>query len=108
MSGPIGETGSGRTGLPASQGGVSAGAVQPAAVSSAPDRTQSTVIGRIVTTPNCTMRAVTFRCAWLALIAACGAISFASAQENLAAPTAPRATARTVRIASPSLGNTEY
>jgi putative tributyrin esterase len=54
------------------------------------------------------MRAVTFRCAWLALIAACGAISFASAQENPAAPTAPRATARTVRIASPSLGNTEY
>ena len=54
------------------------------------------------------MRAVTFRRAWLAAVAVCGAISFASAQENSGPPAAPRATARTVRITSPSLGNTEY
>jgi S-formylglutathione hydrolase FrmB len=54
------------------------------------------------------MRAVTLRCGGLVAIALCGAISFASAQENSAVPTASRATARTVRITSPSLGNTEY
>jgi putative tributyrin esterase len=55
------------------------------------------------------MRAVTYRCAGLLVaLALAGAISVASAQENSAALAAPRATARTVRITSPSLGNTEY
>lgn len=53
------------------------------------------------------MRAVTFRWAWLVVLAVCGAVSGATAQEN-SAPPAPRATARTVRIPSPSLGNSEY
>jgi putative tributyrin esterase len=54
------------------------------------------------------MRAVMYRCAGLVALALAGAISFASAQENSAALTASRATARTVRITSPSLGNSEY
>lgn len=54
------------------------------------------------------MCAVTYGCGGLVALALAGAISFASAQENSAALTAPRATARTVRITSPSLGNTEY
>jgi putative tributyrin esterase len=54
------------------------------------------------------MRAVTYGCAGLVALALSGAISFASAQENSAALTAPRATARTIRITSPSLGNIEY
>ena len=54
------------------------------------------------------MRAVKLRCAWLVAIAVCGSIATPSAQDNSAVPAAPRATARTVRITSPSLGNLEY
>ena len=51
------------------------------------------------------MRPVTLRCAALAALVFCGSVA---AQENSAPAVAPRATARTVRITSPSLGNSEY
>ena len=57
------------------------------------------------------MRAVSFRSVHVLLVAAsvCGAAVLLSAQENPAAPaTTPRPTARTVRITSPSLGNSDY
>ena len=51
------------------------------------------------------MRPVTLRCAALAALVLCGSVA---AQENSAPAVTPRATARTVRITSPSLGNSEY
>ena len=51
------------------------------------------------------MRLVTLRCAVLAALVLCGSLA---AQENSAPAAVPRATARTVRITSPSLGNSEY
>ena len=54
------------------------------------------------------MRAVTFRCAALVLLVG-GSAAMPLAQENSPAPpVAPRATARTVRINSPSLGQDNY
>src|SRR5689334_21129505 len=109
MSGPMGDTGSGRTGFPASHGGVSAGALQPAAA--AVSSRAPIVVTRRNTTHDCTMRAVTIRGTWVLLVAvACfGAATRAAAQENSAAPAvAPRPMARTVRITSPSLGNSDY
>jgi S-formylglutathione hydrolase FrmB len=54
------------------------------------------------------MRAVRLRCVWLVAIAVCGAMAVPAAQDNSAPAVAPRPTARTVRITSPSLGNLEY
>jgi S-formylglutathione hydrolase FrmB len=56
------------------------------------------------------MRTVTLgRSVRLAALAILGAASLVAAQDNPAAPTvAPRPMARTVRITSPSLGNSEY
>ena len=54
------------------------------------------------------MRAVRLRCVWLVAIAVCGAMAVPAAQDNSAPAVAPRPTARTVRITSPSLGNREY
>ena len=52
------------------------------------------------------MRPVTLRCAALVALVLSGSVA---AQENSPAPAvAPRATARTVRITSPSLGNSDY
>src|SRR6185503_17342990 len=60
---------------------------------------------------DCTMRSVTLRRARLLLIAVaiCGRAFLLSAQENSAAPAVtPRPMARTVRITSAALGNSEY
>jgi putative tributyrin esterase len=57
------------------------------------------------------MHAVRLRRAWLVALALCGSTAMLSAQDSpapTAASAAPRATARTVRITSPSLGNSEY
>jgi putative tributyrin esterase len=69
---------------------------------------------RVITDRDCTMRAVKLWRAWLAVLALVAGAAAPAAQDRASvpaaapSPAAARATARTVRITSASLGNLEY